>query len=205
MHLKLSSGKWRPFCLSLNVFTLDHHLFRKWQAIILISDDPVLWHICIGRLFFPVHFGSSFDSASKETALPYKRPKNLGSHLVSGSVQETADHWKRNSMTDQIYKNVSCMVLLSSDSFIHFNHSHWHQSNLTVASLKKSWYLHKFLFNMHHPLFFFLNNWIFYFPRIEYYLKHSHDLCHILTNFECSSYVFESCPNLVICCELVIF
>ena len=30
MHLKLSSGKWRPFCLSLNVLTLCCYFWHQW-------------------------------------------------------------------------------------------------------------------------------------------------------------------------------
>ena len=41
MHMKMSSGKWRPSCLGLNVLMRRHHWFRyidflpyRWQAII---------------------------------------------------------------------------------------------------------------------------------------------------------------------------
>ena len=30
IHLKMSSGKWRPFCLGLNVLAIRQHWFRYW-------------------------------------------------------------------------------------------------------------------------------------------------------------------------------
>ena len=38
MHLKMSSGKWRPFCLGLNV--LKHNNYRNWTHIVeFISSE----------------------------------------------------------------------------------------------------------------------------------------------------------------------
>ena len=39
MHLKMSSARWRPFCLGLNVLTVIHSLdtsehWQKWKAIV---------------------------------------------------------------------------------------------------------------------------------------------------------------------------
>ena len=60
MRLKLSSGKWRPFCLSLNVvkkkcvkltichIASDDGLVPNWWPIMWTNDGLVYWHICIG-------------------------------------------------------------------------------------------------------------------------------------------------------------
>ena len=65
MHLKMSSAKWRPFCLGLNVLMVQ----LKWQdvntgsgnglvpnqrqAITSNNDDPVHWHICTSSVQQP--------------------------------------------------------------------------------------------------------------------------------------------------------
>ena len=44
MHLKLSSAKWRPFCLGLNVLKLSHYLAVFWYSHgipVKICDE---WH-----------------------------------------------------------------------------------------------------------------------------------------------------------------
>ena len=50
MSLKVSSAKWRPFCLGLNV--LSHHGFVQWlgndQAIIWINNDHMVLHQVTG-------------------------------------------------------------------------------------------------------------------------------------------------------------
>ena len=43
MHLKMSSGKWRPFCLGLNVFWPSYpttSLFQHQKGLWIMSDDP---------------------------------------------------------------------------------------------------------------------------------------------------------------------
>ena len=50
MHLKVSSGKCRQFCLSLNV--LNNELAEnKWEDIIPFSDDPVHQYITCGPFY----------------------------------------------------------------------------------------------------------------------------------------------------------
>ena len=39
IHLKMSSGKWRPFCLGLNVLTLSHFLNQCWPFIIWTNGN----------------------------------------------------------------------------------------------------------------------------------------------------------------------
>ena len=45
MHLKMSSGKWRPFCLGLNVLkALTRHGIRKrWHPILSLCELWVVW------------------------------------------------------------------------------------------------------------------------------------------------------------------
>ena len=48
-HLKMSSGKWRPFCLGLNVLTsneVKHFLDLNWTVAILDSSPDPLSHDC---------------------------------------------------------------------------------------------------------------------------------------------------------------
>ena len=47
MHLKMSSGKWRPFCLGLNVLTHGDRMTR----IMRLSTRPSLVQIMPCRLF----------------------------------------------------------------------------------------------------------------------------------------------------------
>ena len=48
MRLKLSSAKWRPFCLGLNVLNTDampvHNIEKTWVANSLCSSDAIWWH-----------------------------------------------------------------------------------------------------------------------------------------------------------------
>ena len=41
MHLKMSSGKWRPSCLGLNVLSLAKHMARGWYTLPCIVQDPI--------------------------------------------------------------------------------------------------------------------------------------------------------------------
>ena len=42
MHLELSSGKWRPFCLGLNVLTVFYHLTLLWERELEYHKKPDL-------------------------------------------------------------------------------------------------------------------------------------------------------------------
>ena len=38
MHLKMSSGKWRPYCLGLNVLTPSHYLNQCWLVELTLRN-----------------------------------------------------------------------------------------------------------------------------------------------------------------------
>ena len=62
IHLKMSSGKWRPFCLCLNVLTLNIYIVAeiKWPPFafaenifnfIFLSEKIVFWFKFLWKLF----------------------------------------------------------------------------------------------------------------------------------------------------------
>ena len=42
MHLKMSSGKWRPFCLGLNVLTRSGAICRQPSQSSSLADEPIM-------------------------------------------------------------------------------------------------------------------------------------------------------------------
>ena len=67
MHLKMSSAKWRPFCLDLNVLTIQHKdwytgAWRKW----LLFRQPTYANVLIFKKnFFEVSMKQTNASSSK--------------------------------------------------------------------------------------------------------------------------------------------
>ena len=43
MHLKMSSAKWHPFCVGLNVLMNIHHVQYTYSSCIICYDIPVMW------------------------------------------------------------------------------------------------------------------------------------------------------------------
>ena len=43
MHLKMSSAKWHPFCVGLNVLMNIHHVQYTYSSCINCYDIPVMW------------------------------------------------------------------------------------------------------------------------------------------------------------------
>ena len=57
MHLKVSSGKWRPFCLGLNVLKLNDHFHHACgQLFNTISHASSLTHYCLAMPYTVIKF-----------------------------------------------------------------------------------------------------------------------------------------------------
>ena len=52
MHLKMSSAKWRPFCLGLNVLISETQQLRKWQMLLRrrLTKSLLNWGNAYGSL-----------------------------------------------------------------------------------------------------------------------------------------------------------
>ena len=51
MHFKMASGKWRPFCLGLNVLNKGR---RKWSITVLYASDNCCWEV-LSRFLCDIH------------------------------------------------------------------------------------------------------------------------------------------------------
>ena len=56
IHLKMVSGKWRPFCLSLNV--LRNHQALLWAIVDRLTSYDAIWHCKAGSTLCQVMNGS---------------------------------------------------------------------------------------------------------------------------------------------------
>ena len=146
MHLKVSSGKWRPSCLSLNVLThwglvihtcvieLNHHWSRKWLVICSAPSHYFNqgWCIVSWTPRKKLYFLFCFDFYSRKCIWKYHL-QNI-SHLIPSCHFLNQIQYKMNKFSGKLISpSVSffCIITLVINWFYCFQH----QNNLLQQSL----------------------------------------------------------------------
>ena len=90
MHLKMSSAKWWPFCLSLNVLKDQLKSLPVYNYVLSACCYDILWHV--GRLVCPCHMSQNFADNKTSQSLIH------GSNWFDKGGHETLTHWGRDKM-----------------------------------------------------------------------------------------------------------
>ena len=113
MHLKMSSGKWRPFCLGLNVLSTDVSLiwpsFRPTIFLIWLSFCPTIfpWQLFMSAVtFWPMHHpiwksraDSRFAPRQWEMALLCNDVSHWPCACLESALNECWHHWQTTKNT----------------------------------------------------------------------------------------------------------